>query len=390
MKLSEKVLTKKDLLWKDNSDIAIYGTGLAGQTLYEALTKMNIHISFFLDGSIEKVGMKFCGKEIVDINCVNKNTVILIAANPIYKIHERLSHMGIEKWEYIDPEFMYLLCEGYDRKKIEHILKINEDNIFQVYNMLADEKSKKVFHAVLQHRLEHNLALINSIYDENQYFGNDIINIISGNFVDCGAFNGDTFKRFLKQIGNKQYNYYAFEAEKSNYDALTTYCKINHIKNVNAYNIAVYDSKTQLSFSSDDNTEKVSGKISDDTNTNHDYIQADSIDNVLANQKIDMITMDIEGAEPNALRGASISINMWHPKLAISAYHAIEHLWEIPLLIYSINPNYQFYYRHHRWNMDDTVCYAIYDNSKEKLQRENIIDEYKGRTKKKSSHCKII
>ncbi len=52
----------------------------------------------------------------------------------------------------------------------------------------------------------------------------------------------------------------------------------------------------------------------------------------------------------------------FHPKLAISAYHSIEHLWEIPLLIKEINLGYHLFYRHHRWNMHDTVCYAIYNN----------------------------
>ncbi|MCM1251844.1 MAG: FkbM family methyltransferase [Clostridium sp.] len=304
--------------------------------------------------------MTFLGKEIMDISSVNNNTAILIAANPVYNIHERLLRAGIEKWEYIDPEFMYLLCEGNNRKKIEHILKTNEENISQVYSMLGDEKSKQVYRSVLQHRIEHNLALINDIYDENQYFGNDIINTVSGNFVDCGAFNGDTLKRFLKQIGNEQYNYYAFEAEKANYNDLISYCKKYNIKNVNAYNMAIYSSKTQLSFSTDDNQEKVSGKISELESNNYNYVQADSIDNILANQKIDTLIMDIEGAELHALNGANKSINKWHPKLAISAYHMIEHLWEVPLLIHNINPNYQIFFRHHRWNMDDTVCYALY------------------------------
>lgn len=83
------------------------------------------------------------------------------------------------------------------------------------------------------------------------------------------------------------------------------------------------------------------------------------IDNIFYDTKLDMITMDIEGAEIHAIYGARKSIMKGNPKLAISAYHKIEHLWEIPLLIMEINPNYKIFYRHHQWNMHDTVCYAI-------------------------------
>ena len=67
-------------------------------------------------------------------------------------------------------------------------------------------------------------------------------------------------------------------------------------------------------------------------------IQSDLIDNIFYDTKLDMITMDIEGAEIHAIYGARKSIMKGNPKLAISAYHKIEHLWEIPLLIMEINP----------------------------------------------------
>ncbi len=69
---------------------------------------------------------------------------------------------------------------------------------------------------------------------------------------------------------------------------------------MNIYNLAVYDEKKRFR---DQGKEKVSGKISE-VEDSTSYIQADSIDNVLENKKIDMITMDVEGAEIHALLGA--------------------------------------------------------------------------------------
>ena len=127
---------------------------------------------------------------------------------------------------------------------------------------------------------------------------------------------------------------------------------------VECFNMGVWDQRQELFFKAGDDF--VSGTlIGNETDNEVVKIEVDAIDNVLAGKKIDFISMDIEGSEIKALEGASKSIRKWSPILAISAYHKLEHLWEIPLLIKDINPEYTIYFAHHRWNMDDTVCYAI-------------------------------
>ena len=69
--------------------------------------------------------------------------------------------------------------------------------------------------------------------------------------------------------------------------------------------------------------------------------------------------MDIEGAEIEAIKGARNTISKHKPDLAISVYHKIEHLWEIPLLIKSLKSNYKFYLRSHEHFNQETVLYAV-------------------------------
>ncbi|MCM1217604.1 MAG: FkbM family methyltransferase [Lachnospiraceae bacterium] len=200
------------------------------------------------------------------------------------------------------------------------------------------------------------MDLIEKIYDKNQYFGNDLITKAKGSIVDCGAYTGDTLKRFLDQKEDDfHYQYYAFEAEKENYDILLNYSR--DLSNVQVFNIAVWDKQEKLSFEAD-RIGKVGGKaIKGSYNTTD--ISANALDNVIGDNRVDLITMDIEGAEIRALNGAKKIINKWKPCLAVSAYHAVEHLWEIPFLIKEMNNDYQIYFRHHNWNIDDTVCYGI-------------------------------
>lgn len=69
----------------------------------------------------------------------------------------------------------------------------------------------------------------------------------------------------------------------------------------------------------------------------------------------------IEGAELEALKGASEVIVKDKPKLAISIYHKKEDLITIPQFIKSLVPEYKFYLKLHKCMTIDAVLYAIVD-----------------------------
>ena len=63
--------------------------------------------------------------------------------------------------------------------------------------------------------------------------------------------------------------------------------------------------------------------------------------------RVDYIKFDIEGAELEALRGASKTIVRQKPKMAICLYHKPEDLWTLPTYIKSLRSDYEFQFRHH-------------------------------------------
>ena len=79
----------------------------------------------------------------------------------------------------------------------------------------------------------------------------------------------------------------------------------------------------------------------------------------LVNDQVTFIKMDIEGSEYEALKGAKNTIKMYKPRLAISVYHKLQDIWDIPKLILELNPNYKLYFRHYSIAEDETVLYAI-------------------------------
>jgi FkbM family methyltransferase len=60
-------------------------------------------------------------------------------------------------------------------------------------------------------------------------------------------------------------------------------------------------------------------------------------------ERVDFVKMDVEGAEPNVLRGGAASLRRFGPRLAIAAYHADDDLVELPGLIASLEVGYRFF-----------------------------------------------
>ena len=114
-------------------------------------------------------------------------------------------------------------------------------------------------------------------------------------------------------------------------------------------------------------TARVTGGTSDVESISPGGLQIDTYDRITLDQyvsqasltRIDFVKMDIEGAEPDALAGASGLIAQHRPRLAVSAYHRAEHLWEIPRLILAAHPGYRLFFGHHvpvKW---ESVFYAV-------------------------------
>ena len=86
-----------------------------------------------------------------------------------------------------------------------------------------------------------------------------------------------------------------------------------------------------------------------------------SIDDLIEQQnlqRLDFIKMDIEGAEMEALAGAKKSIQRFRPKLAISVYHRLQDLWEVPKWLDALDLGYDLYLRHFTIHQEETVLFA--------------------------------
>lgn len=347
--------------------VAIYGTGEAGRLIWSCVSgKLNGKVCMFVDRS---AGGECCGLPIIDITSVPHGMGVIIAADPSYKIEKRLITEGIHDWIYIDPVFLTFYCREDDYIESNHnLIRGSSAIIEEVRSLLCEQMSLDIFDEMLSQRENPCMSSIANYYNRGQYFGNDVIPEIEGVFVDCGAYTGDTLARYLQQVRNENWKYYAFESSKKNAAEIKDYARRKHVSDrVTVYNLAVWNEATTLFLGNPTNTnEKTSGMVVNGKQGGV-KINADSLDHVLLSNEninsVDIITMDIEGAEINALKGAVKIIKKYHPVLAISIYHQTNHLWDIPYLIHHLDNNYKLYIRHHRWNIADTVCYGIWSET---------------------------
>ena len=89
-----------------------------------------------------------------------------------------------------------------------------------------------------------------------------------------------------------------------------------------------------------------------------------SLDDLVARhhlQELDFVKLDIEGAEPAALAGATATLTRHRPRLAIAVYHDIDHLWQLPRALDGLRLGYRFALGHFTMHAEETVLYAWTD-----------------------------
>ncbi len=136
-------------------------------------------------------------------------------------------------------------------------------------------------------------------------------------FVDVGANIGSHSLRVAHDYATRGVNVISIEADSEAYMALVRNMKCNKLTNIDAINIAVSDHEgtAALCERSYDGTNVGTGLHSimselvpgsfNFSNGKSIEVPCNTLDNILSGQRVDVVKIDIEGAEVLALRGAA-------------------------------------------------------------------------------------
>ncbi len=340
--------------WEGYKYVCIWGIGNLGRPTAAALQEHNLKVDFYCDNDRQKWGKEYDGircLSIEELEKIKEETLIIICARAYKEIFKQLSELG---YPHLDRVFMNKFAIR------EYLKELGKDTLLskikKVLELCGDERSKKIFCQIISEWLNNESGDLSDICTNDQYFCEDILQLNDNEvFADCGAYNGDTLREFFKVKGYQFNKMILFELSRNNFQALERYMEQldEDVKGkIEVYNKGVSDRIAEIWYeeldegSSEENVGNVKGFLT-------------TIDETCRDKKVSYIKMDIEGSELAALRGARQCILENKPKLAVCLYHKPQDMWEIPLMIKEMLPEYKIYIRHHTDLLNETVCYAV-------------------------------
>ena len=305
-----------------NENILVYGAGSFSKTFVDQINhyRKDINIKSFLDKNVQGT---FYGVEIIkpeELDRQNKDLRIIVCTSHLYweEINKSLSGYNLYFNRFHDFNIYRRKESKYDIDFISSLFS----NIPNKFNLLHQSIKDRNIKDILESK-----DLVDNL---NDYYTQ--INLSSGDVViNGGGANGNENNQFIEAIGEDGV-IYTFDPnhDESGRDSFNSKIKI--------FPYVLYNSKGKVGFHYEGSRSRIK-----DSSSN--IVESISIDELVIEQEIerlDFITLDVEGSEKEILNGAKETIKKFKPKLAISVYHSTADFYEIPVLINEISNEYYF------------------------------------------------
>ncbi|MBP1672510.1 MAG: methyltransferase [Bacteroidetes bacterium] len=339
-------------------NVFLYGAGNIGKQIYSVLVQNGIQIDSVFDKFASSNNVFEVINPFVDNVIDTDNSIIIVTIfnrdvnyNAIKKELNKLGFTTIVSIIEIFPIFSeydfnwFWLSTNLTYLKDADLIK----------DLFVDEKSKEIYSQIVEARKSYSYEKLPCPENiQNQYFSEDVPWSPIGDFIDLGAYDGDTIDSILtKKITFDRI--IAFEPDLKNFNILSEKVRSSGIHAM-LYPCGTYSRTTQISFSNDGSE---GSKIDPSINT-FSSIQCVALDDIFNNclNQNTYIKMDIEGAELDTLKGCQKLIKKYKPKLAVCLYHKPEDIITIPKFLHEIH-SYKFYVRQYGFYGLETVLYAI-------------------------------
>ena len=293
-------------------------------------------------------------KTVLQIEDVPQDALILwVSTGSPLEVKERLDSMGFKHFSYL----AFFKYSGLDLVHPPFItdfkddFKNNRERYENVYNLLADEKSKTLFKKVLNFKISFDYKFMEGFTNDHQgqYFDKEIVPTLTNiRFVDGGGYVGDTATQVIKNYPDFK-KIYLIEPIAENIRIAKR--ELGTYKNIEFLTLGLSNKEETLYFNEEKSFSTIYGKGTQS-------VKVDTIDNLISD-KVDFIKLDIEVAEQNAIEGAKNTIKKYHPTLAICVYHKAEDFYMIIEKVLALRSDYSVYFRHYMEGIFESVVYFI-------------------------------
>ncbi len=328
-------------LRETNKTVVLYGMGNGADKILDVCDRYGICVSdvFASDGFVR--GHSYRGKEVLSYSAVKEkygkeNLIVLLSfASSLPDVLSLFDRVAAE-CELYAPDVP--VCG--DTLFTKAFYEENQEQFRQVYDLFADEESRKIFECVVGYKLTGRIDLLRAVKSDKDKVMRDLLDSPAiHRYADLGAYNGDTVRELMRYAPHLE-EVWAFEPDRRNFRKLSDFASGLTSPTVHTLHAAAWSEDGTLSVADSGNRNAgafAKGKITE--------VSALALDGVLRGDRVDYIKYDVEGAEKEALLGSRQTILSCHPKLLVSVYHRSEDLFALPLQIHAMDPSYRFYLR---------------------------------------------
>jgi FkbM family methyltransferase len=346
------------------NQVVLFGAGELGRWILARLRRLGIEPVCFADNNQMRWGTQVHDVDVLSpsdaVEQFGKSACFVVAIYNGSSARRQLREMACSRvisaarlfWKY-PSEFMPDLGIDLPERILEHA-----EQIRQCFSLLSDEQSRQELCDQIEWRYwMRSEYLPLPVNNHELYFPTDLVAEFEDEvLVDCGAFDGDSIRSFMRR-GKSFRHLYALEPDATSQASLhACISKLPDMlrERVTVWPYALGNKDEQVKFVE---THDVTSKVS--TSGEGVAIESRRLDSLPWGHKPTYIKMDIEGSEPVALAGGAELLKSESPVLAICLYHRTEHLWQIPNLIHSLAPDYSLYLRRYAEDCWEQVCYAV-------------------------------
>lgn len=337
MEIRERV-SVWDQLKKTDKPIVLYGMGNGADKILDELMRRGILAAGVFASDEFCRGQEFRGFPVINYVQAKEQfgeMIVLVAfGTRLPEVMERIRRLAQEQELYV-PD-VPVVGEGlFDADYAE----AHKGELKEVYEMLADRHSCRVFEDMLAYKISGKPDYLWACESDVMDAFRDVLGIHGDeSYADVGAYTGDTIRELIGYAGGYR-EIFAIEPDHRNFAKLARYAE--GMDSIRCFNIAAHEEAGELPFAARGGRNSALGQGA--------AVCKESLDSLLAGERITYMKFDVEGEECPALKGAAHILQEQTPKLLISAYHRNEDLFAIPLLVKRIQPEYKVYLRHYSY-----------------------------------------
>ena len=368
-----QIMHKTKDLWSylksTDKKILMYGMGNGADKILSICCRYGIEVCDFFasDGFVR--GHLFHGKRVLSYSeaCEKygrENMIVLLSfASSLPDVLANIYRIS-EECELYAPDVPVCGENLFSSEFFEE----NREKIRRVESLLCDERSKEVFRDIIGFKLSGDVKLLRDGHSDFAEVYRDILRAERfERIADLGAYNGDTLRE-IAPFAPRLREAIAFEPDRRNHKKLSEYAAGEERFKITPVKAAAWSHRETLLFdgSGNRNATLISKGLEVNRPPKTVEVDAESLDNILGGEGVDYIKFDVEGAEKEAIEGASRTIEKHRPALVISLYHRSEDMFDLPLMIHEKFPGYRFYMRRREYIPAwDTVLVAVREESAE-------------------------